>query len=131
MISTDPIADMLTRIRNGLLVNKQEVSVPHSKLKQSVAELLKENHYLSGVKIVDEDNRKNLSLSLKATDANSTITEIKRLSSPGRRSYVSAKEIPRVKQGRGIVIISTSQGIMTGTEARRQNVGGELICEVY
>jgi small subunit ribosomal protein S8 len=131
--STDPIADMLTRIRNAIAVNKHEINLPHSKLKESVAAMLKENKFIEGVYVTDAAAGvgKTLSLTLSSDDTNSRITEIVRLSKPGRRFYVNATEIPVVKRGRGLVIVSTSKGLMTGDAARKQKIGGELICRVY
>lgn len=131
MVSTDPIADMLTRIRNAINVNKSEVVLPHSKLKQSVAELLKKSGFLSDVKVVDATVGKSLKIVINGDGEAARITEIVRLSKPGRREYANAKEIPTVKGGRGIVIISTSKGLMTGDSARKNGVGGELICKIY
>ena len=130
-ITTDPIADMLTRIRNSIAVGKSEISLPHSNLKEKVAKMLAEHGYLAAVKTDTIDNRKVLIVSIYAEGESAKINEIKRLSRPGRRQYVKAAEIPRVKNGRGIVIISTSKGIMTGEQAKNQSVGGELICQVY
>lgn len=129
--TTDPIADMLSRIRNALAVNKSEINLPHSNSKEAVARLLKSNRYIGDVKVTDAAIGKTLSLSLSSDDTNARITEIVRLSKPGRRMYTSADKIPTVKQGRGIVIVSTSKGMMTGVEAKKQRVGGELICQVY
>jgi small subunit ribosomal protein S8 len=131
VVSSDPIADMLSRIRNGLAVNKAEINLPHSKSKEAVARLLHANRYIEDVKVTDASIGKTLTLVLNSTDSNSRITEIVRLSKPGRRLYTSADKMPVVKQGRGIVIVSTSKGMMTGSDARRQRVGGELICKVY
>ena len=131
MVSTDPIADMLTRIRNAIAVRKSEVVMPHSKVKQSVAELLKKSGFVSDVKVTDLSLGKSLTIVINGEHENARITEIVRLSKPGRRFYVAAKDIPVVKRGRGVVIISTSKGVMTGDEAKKQRVGGELICKVY
>ena len=131
MLSTDPIADMLTRIRNAINVRKSEVSLPHSKAKEAVAQLLKKNGFITGVKVSGAAIGKTLTLTIREERDNAAITEIVRLSKPGRRYYAGAKEIPIVKRGRGIVIISTSRGMMTGTEAKKAGVGGELICKVY
>jgi small subunit ribosomal protein S8 len=131
MLSTDPIADMLTRIRNAINVRKAEVVLPHSKAKEAVAQLLKTNGFITGVKVVDVDLGKSMTLTIREERNNAVITEIVRLSKPGRRLYASAKEIPTVKRGRGIVIISTSKGMMTGSEAKKAGIGGELICKVY
>jgi small subunit ribosomal protein S8 len=130
-VSTDPIADMLSRIRNALAVNKTQVVLPHSKVKESVARILQANRYLDKVSVSDAEVGKTLTLELKAENTNSPITEIVRLSKPGRRLYTSADKIPMVKQGRGIVIVSTSKGVMTGRDAHKQRLGGELICKVY
>lgn len=129
--STDPIADMLTRIRNAILVRKAEVSLPHSKIKESVAQLLKESNFIDGVYVSDAPVGKILTVKINDEQSNARISEIVRLSKPGRRYYVNAKEIPVVKRGRGLVIVSTSKGLMTGDKARDQKVGGELICKVY
>jgi len=129
--STDPISDMLTRIRNAIAVRKQEVSLPHSSIKESVARLLQESNFIDGVSVSDAPVGKTLTIKINGENSNARITEIARLSKPGRRFYVNAKEIPTVKRGRGLVIISTSKGIMTGDRAKAEKVGGELICKVY
>lgn len=129
--STDPIADMLTRLRNAIAVRKHEVSMPHSKAKEAVAQLLKESGFLSNVRVSDATIGKTLTILINNESENARITEITRLSKPGRRYYASAQEIPVVKRGRGVVIISTSKGMMTGREAQKLGVGGELICKVY
>lgn len=131
MVSTDPIADMLTRIRNAVSVRKAEVVMPHSKLKQSVAELLKTSGFVSAVSVTDAEVGKILKIVINHQGENARITEIVRMSKPGRREYAGAKEIPIVKRGRGLIIISTSKGLMTGFEAKKQGLGGELICKVY
>lgn len=129
--STDPIADMLTRIRNAIAVRKNEVILPHSKVKEAVAQLLKDNNFIENVAVSEDGGRKLLQIQINYPDENARITEIVRMSTPGRRQYTGAVHIPTVKQGRGIVIVSTSRGIMTGTEAKRAGVGGELMCKVY
>lgn len=129
--STDPIADMLSRIRNAIAVRKQEVSMPHSKVKESVARLLKDNGFLTDVRVTDASIGKTLTIVISGESENARITEIVRLSKPGRRFYTKAREIPTVKRGRGLVIVSTSKGMMTGADAKNQGVGGELICQVY
>ena len=129
--STDPIADMLSRIRNAIAVRKHEVSMPHSKAKEAVAQLLKTNGFVSTVRVTDAAIGKSLTIMINNESDNARITEITRLSKPGRRYYVGAKEIPVVQRGRGVVIVSTSKGMMTGKEAQAQGVGGELICKVY
>ena len=129
--STDPIADMLTRIRNAIAVNKTEVVLPHSRIKESVAKLLVENNFIDGVRVEGDKTTKDLIVTINQDSTNARITDIAKLSRPGRRTYVNAKEIPTVKQGRGIVIISTSKGVMSGEQAKTEHVGGELICQVY
>ena len=128
MTSTDPIADMLTRVRNALAVHKDEVSLPHSKIKESVAKILLDKGYITDVTVEKEDFRKNLILSLRN---DILISEINRISKPGRRVYAKVAEIPTIKQGRGIVIVSTSQGVMDGETAKEQKLGGEVLCSVY
>jgi small subunit ribosomal protein S8 len=129
--TTDPIADMLTRIRNAIAVRKHEVTMPHSKAKEAIAKLLQESGFLTSVSSSDDKIGKTLTIIINDESENAKITEISRLSKPGRRYYVGAKEIPRVKGGRGVVIVSTSKGMMTGKDAQAQGVGGELICKVY
>jgi small subunit ribosomal protein S8 len=131
MVSTDPIADMLTRIRNAIAVRQQTVSLPHSKIKQKIAEILKENNYVSDVSVSGEGISKNIVIEVVGGLNANNITDIKRISTPGRRVYANSKEIPVVKGGRGVVIISTSKGIMSGNEAKQHNLGGEVICSVY
>ena len=129
--STDPIADMLTRIRNGLAVRKTQVRMPHSNMKESVARILADNKYILSVSVEGEGIEKSLVLDILEEDSNSPITELKKVSKPGRRTYSKAKEIPTVKQGRGMVIMSTPKGIMSGDEAKQSKLGGEVLCEVY
>ena len=129
--TTDPIADMLTRIRNAILVRKNEISLPHSNIKENVARSLQANGFLESVTVTDLSVGKQLHIVINSEDENARITEIKRLSKPGRRQYSNAKEMPRVKRGRGVVIVSTSKGLMTGEEAKAQGLGGELIASVY
>lgn len=129
--TTDPIADMLSRIRNAIAVRKNEVSMPHSNAKEAVARLLKQSNFVSEVRVEKAPVGKTLVVTINDEQENARITEISRLSKPGRRHYAGAKEIPVVKRGRGIVIVSTSKGMMTGDQAKKQGVGGELICKVY
>lgn len=129
--STDPIADLLTRIRNAVMVGKNEVRVPASKLKKVVAEQLKKNHYLADVKVEAGKPRDTLVITINKPGENSTINEITRMSRPGRRVYVASADIPRVKSGRGLVLVSTSKGVITGSEAVKQRLGGELLLKVY
>lgn len=129
--SSDPIADMLTRIRNAINVNKNEVSMPHSKLKETVARELMSAGYLANVEVKQAKPRAELVVTISEPGKNATITEIEKVSKPGRRVYAGVTEIPRVKSGRGVVLVSTSKGVMTGQQAVKQRLGGELICKVY
>lgn len=129
--STDPIADLLTRIRNAAMVGKTEVRVPTSKLKKVVAEQLQKNGYLADVKVEDGKPRGTLVITINEAGQNATFTELTRMSKPGRRMYVGAKDMPRVKSGRGIVLVSTSKGVITGQEAVKQRLGGEVLLKVY
>ena len=129
--STDPIADLLTRIRNAAMVGKHEVRVPTSKLKKVVAEQLVKNTYLEAVTLEDGKPRGTLVVTINKPGANTVINEITRISKPGRRVYVAAADIPKVKSGRGIVLVSTSKGVMTGSEAAKNKLGGELLLKVY
>lgn len=129
--STDPIADLLTRIRNAVMVGKNEIRVPSSKVKHAVATQLKKAGYLTAIKIETAKPRDILVVTIHEAGDNPTINEITRLSKPGRRVYVAAAEIPKVKSGRGIVLISTSKGVLTGQEATKQRLGGELLLKVY
>jgi small subunit ribosomal protein S8 len=125
----DSIADLLTRIRNAGLARKQTVVMPYSKMKQQVAEILKANNFIEDVKVTKDGGFQALELTL-STDPE-TITSLIRVSKPGRRVYTSAKDIPIVLGGRGLVIVSTSNGVMTGREAYKKGLGGELICKVW
>jgi small subunit ribosomal protein S8 len=129
--STDPIADLLTRIRNAAMVGKNEVRVPSSKLKKVVAEQLKKNRYLADVKVEAGKPRDTLVITIHKPGENSPINEISRMSKPGRRVYVGVNEIPKVKSGRGLVLISTSKGVITGHQAIKERLGGELLLKVY
>ncbi|HEX5796910.1 MAG TPA: 30S ribosomal protein S8 [Candidatus Saccharimonadales bacterium] len=131
MVSTDPISDMLTRIRNAIAVGRNEVDLPYSSIKQSVARLLQKANFIDEVKVEGDGTEKKILILINSEKENARITEITRLSRPGRRLYAKSKDIPVVKRGRGIVIISTSKGMMTGDEAKKAKIGGELICEVY
>jgi small subunit ribosomal protein S8 len=128
--STDPIADMLTRIKNSAMVNNSVVELPHSKIKEEIAKVLKNNRYIVDYSVEKDLVGKKLNLTI-SDDGNSKITGMKRISKPGRRQYANHTKLPMVKNGRGILIVSTSKGLMTGDKARQQKLGGELICEVY
>ncbi|MBU1203336.1 30S ribosomal protein S8 [Patescibacteria group bacterium] len=128
---TDPIADMLTRIRNAVAVKKPEVVLPYSNLKFNVAKILESENYIGKVSKVKNGKFDELNIELKYTNHGPTIRHIKKISKPGQRIYASGKELPHVLNGYGIAILSTSKGIMTNKEARRQNIGGELMCEIW
>ena len=128
---TDPISDMLTRIRNAGSALKPAVEIPHSKMKESIAHVLKREGYVSDVAVEGGVAAKKIKVKLKYEGRKCVIDGIKRVSTPGLRRYVGSDEIPRVRNGMGTAILSTPSGIMTGNEARRQNVGGELLCYVW
>ena len=131
-VVTDTIADMLTRIRNANAMRYTEVSVPASKLKEELAKILKEEGFIVDYKIVDKDVQGNIVLTLKyGKNKERVITGLKRISKPGLRVYVKSDEVPKVLNGLGIAIISTSKGIMTDKQARRENVGGEVLAFVW
>jgi small subunit ribosomal protein S8 len=129
--STDPIADLLTRIRNAVMIGTSEIRLPASKLKFTVAKELKKANYLADVKLENGKPRDTLVVTINKPGENATITEITRLSKPGRRVYVAADKIPRIKNGRGMVLISTSKGVVSGQSAIKQRLGGELLLKVY
>ena len=131
MQTTDPIADLLTRIRNAKMVGKTEVRVPASNMKRVVAEELKKAGYLNNVAVENAKPRDMLVITINKPGEASVITEITRISKPGRRVYVKSAEIPKVKSGRGMVLVSTSKGVMSGQEAVKQKLGGELLLKVY
>ncbi|MBL9166404.1 MAG: 30S ribosomal protein S8 [Verrucomicrobiales bacterium] len=127
---TDTIADLLTRIRNAHRALLTDIELPHSKMKQAIAAILKKEGYIVDFS-VEGKTIKRLKLKLKYDGRRSVITGIRRVSSPGLRRYVGSTEIPRVRGGLGTAILSTSQGVMSGAEARKQNLGGELLCYVW
>jgi len=127
---TDPISDMLTRIRNGARALLPTVAIPHSKLKESIAQLLVREGYL-GEATVAGSAKKTLTVRLKYQGRKCVIDGLRRVSRPGLRRYVGAGELPRVRGGLGVAVVSTSEGLMTGSAARRKNLGGELICFVW
>jgi len=132
MSFTDPVADFLTRIRNGIKARHQKVDVPASKLKLEMARILKEEGYIANFKTTEENGKKILRVYLKyGSDNQASITSVSRVSRPGCRVYVGHSEIPRVLGGLGINILTTPKGVMTGRQARKQGLGGEILCEVY
>lgn len=132
MSMTDPVADFLARVRNAINARHQKVDVPLSKLKVEMARILKEEGYIANFKTTDEEGRKTLRVYLKY-DSNNTspISQLKRVSRPGCRVYVGHSEIPRILGGLGINILTTPKGVMTGRAARKEGVGGEVLCEIY
>ncbi len=133
---TDPIADMLTRIRNALAIKKPEIILPYSKVKFNIAKVLEKEKLIEKVETIDATKSKTgfkqLKIKLKYDENNqSVIGTLKRISSPGQRIYVKKDKIPKVLNGLGMNVLSTSKGLMTGQEAREKNLGGELICEIY
>ncbi len=126
---TDPIADMLTRIRNAHLALHKEVSVPRSKMKEAIASILKQEGYVENFALDTETS--SIKIQLKYYKNRPAISGIKRISKPGRRAYVSSDSIPRVQNGLGICILSTSKGVLAGETAKQANTGGELLCEVW
>jgi small subunit ribosomal protein S8 len=131
-MTTDPIADMLTRIRNAAMAKHPRVDLPSSKLKVEVARILKDEGYLANYKVVDEKGKKTLRVFMRySPDRRCVITDLKRISRPGSRRYVGKTDIRSVVGGMGISILSTPRGLMTGHAARKEGVGGELLCEVW
>jgi len=127
---SDPISDLLTRIRNAGAAQLPSVELPHSRIKESVAKLLQQQGYITDVS-VEGDTKKKLKLRLKFNGKKSVIEGLKRVSKPGLRRYVGATEIPRVRGGLGVAIVSTSEGLLTDSQARRKNLGGELLCHIW
>lgn len=133
MAHTDTIADMLTRIRNASAVKKAEVILPYSKIKEAISKILREEGYIDGLEVIPASEGiqyQQIKLNLKYDDKTPAIKELKRISKPGRRVYKSKDELPVVLNDYGIAIVSTSRGLMTNRQARKEGVGGEIICEV-
>src|ERR1700760_4232418 len=131
-MTADPIADMLTRVRNALIARHAKVDVPASRLKNEIARILKDEGYILNYKLTEEGAKKYIRLYLKSTPANlPVISRIERVSRPGCRIYVGSKEIPRILGGLGINILTTPRGVMTGTSARKGGVGGKFFCDVW
>jgi len=129
---TDPIADMLTRIRNAINRRHASVDIPHSRMKESIARILQDEGFVQRYEIVPDGRFQAIRVHLKyAEGRRPVLTHLRRLSTPGRRLYAGSTQIPRALGGMAIVIVSTPRGVLTGTRARRENVGGELICEVW
>lgn len=127
----DPIGDMITRIRNAQMRAKSKVSMPGSKQRERVCEVLKTEGYIRGYAVVEKDGRSEIEIELKYFDGEPVIREIARVSKPGRRVYTSVKNMPRINNGLGVTIVSTPKGVMADHEARDANVGGEILCTVF
>lgn len=132
MTLTDPIADLLTRIRNSIMVKQKELSIPSSRVKVEIAKVLKEEGYITNFKVIDDNKQGVLKIILKYTkDNESVITGLKRVSKPGCRIYCRKDSIPKVLAGLGIVVVSTSKGIVTGKKCEESGVGGEVLCQIW
>ena len=130
MSMSDPIADMLTRIRNGHAVRSKSVSMPSSRIKEAVSRVLQEEGFIDDCTVTEENRKKTLTVVLRYVEGNPVISHLQRVSRPGKRVYCHSSDIPAVNNGLGVVVISTSQGIMTGRRAKASGTGGELICTV-
>lgn len=128
---TDPIADALTRIRNAYLAHKRGIALPHSNLKEALMRLLQKEQYVSDVKVINEKPQKKLHVTLHYINKLPAITQVKRISKPGRRVYFRSSNIKPVLSGQGLAVISTSQGLLTDKEAKKQKVGGEVLCTIF
>jgi small subunit ribosomal protein S8 len=132
MTISDPLGDMLTRIRNAQMRSRPKVSTPASKLRERVLEVLRDEGYIRGFSRVDyNDGKSEIEIELKYFDGQPVIRQIKRISSPGRRVYSSVKDIPTIANGLGVAILSTPKGVMSDSQARRENVGGEVLCSIF
>ena len=129
--STDQIADLITRIRNAIMVNKNEISVPASKLKLAILEGLKRTKFITNYNVVEATPRNSIRVVINEINETPRINEITKVSKPGRRVYAGVDELPKIKSGRGIVLISTSKGVMTGDEAKKARLGGEILVKVW
>lgn len=128
---SDPIADMLTRIRNAITIRAEKVDIPASRMKLEVVKILKEEGFIRAYKILKDDKQGILRIALKYIDGSSVVSGLKRISKPGRRVYVGGKEIPRVMGGVGIAILTTSKGVASDNTCRRESIGGEVLCHVW
>ena len=131
MSLSDPIGDMLARIKNAQMRNHKKVQFPSSKFKTKIAEILKTEGYIIDFKVIDENKKINVEIILKYSSGNPVISSIERVSKPGRRIFSSAESLPKINNGLGIAIVSTPKGVMTDIDARKQKVGGEIICKVF
>jgi small subunit ribosomal protein S8 len=127
---SDPLADLLTRIRNAVSVNKKTVIAPYSQLKENLVKILVKHAYLKNYQVTGKAPHKNLEISLKSSQRKPTLTNLIRISKPGVRIYTAVADLNKIMRGRGLIILSTSQGIMTAKQAKQKNLGGEIICKV-
>lgn len=129
---TDPIADMLTRIRNGLMIERPHVDIPHSKIKQGIADVLQREGYIWDYEVLETEPARTIRVNLKYSPTGErVIQKIERVSKPGRRVYSNASDIPEILNGMGICVLTTSKGVLSSREARDQRVGGEIVCQVW
>ena len=131
MSLSDPIGDMIARVKNAQARNHKKVDLPSSNFKQKIADILKNEGFIKDYKILNNDNKNTLSLELKYHSGNPVISNFERISKPGRRIFSSADSLPKINNGLGIAIVSTPKGVMTDIDARKQKVGGEIICKVF
>jgi len=127
---SDPIADLLTRIRNAFAARHKTIEAPHSKLKESLLKILKDNQYIKEVKVIGKKPKAKLSITLRYPQQQAAVSNLTRISKPGRRVYVSVSDLSKVTKGRGILILSTPKGLMTAKNAKKKNLGGEILCKV-
>ena len=128
---TDPIADMIIRIKNACMAERKDLVVPHSRVKEAIVKILKDNQYIEDYQLIDQKPQKDIKILLKYVGKLSVITDVKRVSKPGRRIYVKAGEIPQTLNGYGLTILSSNQGIIDDKKARKAKVGGEIICQIW
>jgi small subunit ribosomal protein S8 len=128
---TDPIADMIIRIKNGLMAGLSEVTMPHSKMKESLASILKKESYIADYSVSGEKAAKEIKVTLKYIGASPVISGVKRISKPGRRIYRASKMVPRTLNGYGLTIVSTNKGVMDAKQALKNNLGGEVLCQIW
>lgn len=129
--TTDPISDLLTRIRNAVGANKRRVDIPSSKMKESIARILKEQKFINDYEVITDDKQNVLRVYLRYLNGQPSLTGLEKISKPGLRQYASADNLPRVLNGYGTAIISTSKGLMTEKQARKENIGGEVVCHIW
>ncbi len=129
--TTDPIADLLTRVRNAIKAKKKRVDVPSSNMKKGIVEILKSQKYIHDFMVIEDNKQNVIRIALKYSNGQSAITGLKRISTPGLRTYSPVENLPRVLNGFGVAIVSTSKGLMTERQAKKENVGGEILCEVW